>query len=630
MAASISLAPGTVSGVVLVTLTVTDTQHHVQIEISPDGVNWSRLCAKNRASPWEANFNTWRFPNGDYQLRVSEYAFAANNTRIGVSAPVAITISNPVGTIRDYVGGVDLFSAAITAASNGDTIRLSGTFASEGTVNINKRVRVVKHPNAASATIQSRTRTTADGVYVQGINFAGANSGSPLAEAKAAVFTNCDITNGATAIGMQEASTIPFDSDGSFDTLVENCTIHDCGNRTTQSNSAHGIYAQNSLRLFVTNSAIYRSAARQIQLYPQALQATIYKSVLYDSEQAVVFGGDTSTGAGMDDPNPARVFKTSYATVERCIVGKGGGLDSSGSDGLIYVNWNNGVGAGIGNEVLENFMHDPPTGGFGAGHYIDTAAGGLIDAGGNIFGGVPGYTDATNGNFKLVTGAAARGYGPDAGGVMANIREVFSSGITRILAQPAAQPGDFFPPGIMLQFGGSVAPANWLICDGSAVSRVTYAALFSAIGSAYGNGDGVNTFNVPDFRDRIPVGKSGTKALGSTGGAETHTLSAAEMPVHSHVISSEAPSTGTESADHVHNAPGNAQFYGSGGSFFAGLTNTGGSFNVLIGPTTGGRSAAHTHTVNSHAHGGATAPVGSGGSHNNMQPYLVVNHIIKI
>lgn len=83
----------------------------------------------------------------------------------------------------------------------------------------------------------------------------------------------------------------------------------------------------------------------------------------------------------------------------------------------------------------------------------------------------------------------------------------------------------------------ATTPTGWLTCDGSAVSRTTYAALFSIIGTTFGVGDGSTTFNLPDMRDRFPVGASGTKAIASTGGAETVTLSSGNLPVHTHSVS---------------------------------------------------------------------------------------------
>ena len=64
-------------------------------------------------------------------------------------------------------------------------------------------------------------------------------------------------------------------------------------------------------------------------------------------------------------------------------------------------------------------------------------------------------------------------------------------------------------------------PSGFLECNGAAVSRSTYSALFAIVGTTYGAGDGATTFNVPDLQDNVAVGKSGTKALASTGGANT-------------------------------------------------------------------------------------------------------------
>jgi hypothetical protein len=83
-----------------------------------------------------------------------------------------------------------------------------------------------------------------------------------------------------------------------------------------------------------------------------------------------------------------------------------------------------------------------------------------------------------------------------------------------VAATPAA-----LPSGVMMPYGGTAAPTGWLLCNGAAVSRTTYAALFAAIGIAYGPGDGVNTFNVPDARDRVLMGAGSTYAVGATGGA---------------------------------------------------------------------------------------------------------------
>ena len=80
------------------------------------------------------------------------------------------------------------------------------------------------------------------------------------------------------------------------------------------------------------------------------------------------------------------------------------------------------------------------------------------------------------------------------------------------------------PAGVILPYGGTSAPSGYLLCDGSAVSRTTYGVLFTAIGTAFGVGNGSTTFNIPDMQGNIPVGKggSGVTNIGDTGGAQTH------------------------------------------------------------------------------------------------------------
>jgi microcystin-dependent protein len=103
--------------------------------------------------------------------------------------------------------------------------------------------------------------------------------------------------------------------------------------------------------------------------------------------------------------------------------------------------------------------------------------------------------------------------------------------------------------GTILPWSTITPPSGFLECDGTAVSRSTYAALFAVVGTTYGIGDGSTTFNVPNLADNVAVGKSNNKALGTTGGANTvtptgnvagstanATLSTAQLASHSHSI----------------------------------------------------------------------------------------------
>ncbi len=87
--------------------------------------------------------------------------------------------------------------------------------------------------------------------------------------------------------------------------------------------------------------------------------------------------------------------------------------------------------------------------------------------------------------------------------------------------------GDTLPIGTIVPFGSNTVPENWLLCDGSAVSRTQYQDLFNTIGITFGQGDGFETFNLPDLRDRVPVGKDSNDTdfnlLGNTGGNKKNT-----------------------------------------------------------------------------------------------------------
>jgi microcystin-dependent protein len=112
--------------------------------------------------------------------------------------------------------------------------------------------------------------------------------------------------------------------------------------------------------------------------------------------------------------------------------------------------------------------------------------------------------------------------------------------------------GSGVPTGAVAGWAAAVAPAGYLLCDGAAVDRTTYAALFALIGITYGAGDGSSTFNLPNLQQRFPLGKgaSGTgSALGETGGAIDHSHSG---PSHTHSVSV---------ANHTHTGPSHTHTY---------------------------------------------------------------------
>ena len=156
------------------------------------------------------------------------------------------------------------------------------------------------------------------------------------------------------------------------------------------------------------------------------------------------------------------------------------------------------------------------------------------------------------------------------------------------------------PVGSVIDFTGQTAPAGWLLCQGQAISRTTYARLFAVIGTGFGAGDGTATFNLP-AAGRVAVGRDPVQAefaaVGQSGGAKTHTLKTNEMPAHSH---------GLHPWEVIMSAGANSGYWGipNGNSFI--LAKDDSDFaNRMSGSA------------------GQSQP------HNNLQPYQVFNRIIK-
>lgn len=160
------------------------------------------------------------------------------------------------------------------------------------------------------------------------------------------------------------------------------------------------------------------------------------------------------------------------------------------------------------------------------------------------------------------------------------------------------------PSGVLSPFAGSTAPSGWLLCDGASYSTTgTYSGLFGVIGYTYGGSGG--SFNVPDLRGRIPVAldnMGGTDAgrlsvantLGGSGGEEKHTLTTTETPSHSHTA-------------------GKYDSLGIGNAAVA----AGGDYQAVVATGSSATSRILTNTT------------GGDGAHNNMQPYILMNYIIK-
>jgi microcystin-dependent protein len=236
--------------------------------------------------------------------------------------------------------------------------------------------------------------------------------------------------------------------------------------------------------------------------------------------------------------------------------------------------------------------------------YLDTASGLTLGAGVGL---------ATTGRLS------APGFS-NAGGVTYAVR--LQAGAVDSAAGYTVAGQALIPVGTMWAFAGAAVPAGWLACDGAAVTRAAYAALFAVIGTAYGAGDGATTFNVPDSRGRALVGAGqgaglSARALGAAGGEEAHTLVTAETPAHTH----DGTTTAGQGA-HAH-----TQRIGTADDKnFSGIA---GQVPPADGSAFTGATYAIDSTGSDHQHAFTTGAAGGGAAHNNMAPFLVVTHMIR-
>ena len=238
------------------------------------------------------------------------------------------------------------------------------------------------------------------------------------------------------------------------------------------------------------------------------------------------------------------------------------------------------------------------------------------------------------------------------------------------------------PVGSITMYSKSTPPTatasggTWLVCNGTAISRDTYSALFTVIGTTFGIGDNNTTFNIPDLRARVPMGYNAStigsgatartsKAVAAGSGEETHELTEGELDQHTHSIpltththgitdvththsGSDSGKTASASANivdpqHSHSLQSSVTSWAGGTDYAATGTHQG---NPQATPNSGSSStgitdSGHAHSFSTTAEGTGltvtdagltnitvTGGTGSNTAHNNLPPYLVINYII--
>jgi len=249
---------------------------------------------------------------------------------------------------------------------------------------------------------------------------------------------------------------------------------------------------------------------------------------------------------------------------------------------------------------------------------------------------------AVDGRLRTIDAAGVSGYMLDSvHGVDTNSYQDASITLQK-LAQSLIDV--LIPPGMVRMFGGPSIPAGWLVCDGRAVSRTTYAALYAAIGTYWGSGDNISTFNLPDFRGRTPLGYVNSPISGITsrgfasgGGEENHVLSTAELAYHGHGVTDNGHGhPGSSDTGHGHNI--NDPTHTHGGvvvTVVGNIAGTGNNVAAQYGQT--GASGTGISIQTGHANlaianaatGISIQANGSNAGHNNMSPFAVLYFIIK-